>query len=1212
MYKVNQKQPIQQTSSANTHQTSAGGAAINNQPIDVKNNPEAVKTDAALAAYIKSEEFTSLTPEKQIEALKERFFPTSTNDEVKQYLSIARQAIEKTDTEQAPAAADGADNTPAISDNVFENYAQKTGFKGTFDELIAHLKDLEKEGKLDEEGQKLLKQYESSATSAPAASDKDELIPADYKRTAEWRNLKVDVKITKYVEAFLEKNDPEYQKLTDKDAKLEYLNNQIKRYVNAEMPQWNEYSDNKKELELVKLTKVLEDLSTKKTTINEYVAQKTELRNKKQEYEELIPAEVKRSDEWRKLSNKEKLNRYIKAYLEKNDEAYNALKTDEEKEAYIKQKLAERFKLVGESPEEQKAFLVGITKQLELFDQAGISIDELLKMTPSQMQKKLEELNIEKQDPELQAQLKVETELLEQYKKAHGGREPENYADIYKYLHGLEKKGQLTEAQKKVLDRYDTLMKVVVGADKAKIERPGTPTVSLTDRYEIDGRTVEEGLKFSIDEYRNDKKLSNKEIANKLVKEISLYQATPEELVILKKTLLNSGFSEKEVDNILKGIDSKNPRAKLVSCNANIQNKQAGKVAADVEQTRSMAEVYGRELGIKLTEYDAKLYQNEDDLVAASVGKAKLGTDYAKASARGLNTYLPEDDANRIALNIVESDIPEASQSEFSYEYVRTAPTPQRQLSAGKTLSQADSPAVLEGLAAASKSVDKSVRGQYNNYVETAAKNYPPETQAVINTAMKTGEISNETLAKTTTSTAAVSDNQQSAAGQTTNNTAQYASALKTGQSQQAGKVQNETPQIARQTSTVNTNAAARTQNINANPAVGASAQRSPEAAQTSTSAAASYSADDTASAQSASQAQETAHLEQIKEEAMENAKETAETIQQSIDEHDAEKEITNAVDNVLEQLTLDGNITLSEKEKIKQQLIQAGSISKIYEIISQLGAKELFLDRIVNSSSFAINSFIDNIDDKSLIEDLYLRCSIDTIKKDLLQKLPQDRVFVLMQSKKITNLNDLDYKIIEAFLLKNIGTLHYQDFKDYAQYLPGDVREKLEERFREFNGIESETLEDNTALQADAQNQQAKGAAPSEADKTAASRPTKQTGKETPATTFTKKDGRTKILADGTEIRRSTFAGVSNVIDDNTFEIVPDDEDKTEKAMNDTVLTPGSDAWREKYSRYDYQAPTAFTMAALEESEFTGSYPPQTIPHWKYSNKTKKINFKG
>ena len=73
----------------------------------------------------------------------------------------------------------------------------------------------------------------------------------------------------------------------------------------------------------------------------------------------------------------------------------------------------------------------------------------------------------------------------------------------------------------------------------------------------------------------------------------------------------------------------------------------------------------------------------------------------------------------------------------------------------GKELSKIDNSAVTEGLAAASNSVDSGVRNQYNSYVEAAAKNYPPQQQEAIKSAMQTGEISKETLSQNTVSSSA-------------------------------------------------------------------------------------------------------------------------------------------------------------------------------------------------------------------------------------------------------------------------------------------------------------------------------------------------------------------------------------------------------------------------------------------------------------------------
>lgn len=100
----------------------------------------------------------------------------------------------------------------------------------------------------------------------------------------------------------------------------------------------------------------------------------------------------------------------------------------------------------------------------------------------------------------------------------------------------------------------------------------------------------------------------------------------------------------------------------------------------------------------------------------------------------------------------------ESGRARFTKSVVETAPTPERQKAYAKELSGLGNESVNEGLAAASRSVDKSVRSEYNSYIQDAIKNYPPEKQAAIQNAMKTGEISQETLAKNTVSVSETSN----------------------------------------------------------------------------------------------------------------------------------------------------------------------------------------------------------------------------------------------------------------------------------------------------------------------------------------------------------------------------------------------------------------------------------------------------------------------
>lgn len=113
----------------------------------------------------------------------------------------------------------------------------------------------------------------------------------------------------------------------------------------------------------------------------------------------------------------------------------------------------------------------------------------------------------------------------------------------------------------------------------------------------------------------------------------------------------------------------------------------------------------------------------------------------------GVNKYV-ENPVQYTSQFVQREDLSESGRARFTKSVVETAPTPERQKAYAKELSGLGNESVNEGLAAASKSVDKSVRSEYNSYIQDAIKNYPPEKQAAIQNAMKTGEISQETLAK--------------------------------------------------------------------------------------------------------------------------------------------------------------------------------------------------------------------------------------------------------------------------------------------------------------------------------------------------------------------------------------------------------------------------------------------------------------------------------
>ncbi len=1252
--------------------TTASGTSSSSQVIDVKNNPKALETNPELAAFIKSDKFKQMTPEKQIEALKKAFFPNSTPEEIKQYLNIARQAIQRdeaanqnnsapetttaettektetaataetttaettektetaataettatetaektetaataettatetaektetaataetTATETAKktetatttetAANDTATTTTSAGTNAAENtskfsnqyiaYAKKKGLEvKTIDDIIAILCREQRANTLDDEGRVLLKRYENrnsvaAITPQTAISDINtrnqrssilkDFIPDEILYSTEWQQLSREEQLLTAIEFSSEKYDVSYTMLETQEEKDAYIKNKLTTLIaeSSVQPEQRLKALNSGEIDKDTYNNILKTIG--KNIARDNARQSIITRNQEME---------------------KQIQNFIDKILTKHDPKYKNL-PPEEKEAYAAQKVLEYIRKIcpnfDKLTEAQKSSQWAKLKNLvQALNKAKLTIEEAEKLPILELNRILAK-NLPKGDEKEYINAKID--IIEKYIETHPENKQPSYQDLINYL---EEKGKLTNTEKQILTEFK--IRVEVKSDLG--EKPADATTeTLAPKFS------EEFNEKDLDNFFKDK-VSTGEI----IEYFGGYDITQEDFELIEARMKKAGYSDEEIKQVRAGLRTTETIVQEGAIAAATGDTiTAGKINAELLNQDSDA-------GERLTEAEIKNVENPEqvgEIVTSTIENAPQAASFCAAK---INEHRTEQEVNTIAPAILKSpELSNSTRAVFTQSLVETAPTPQRQLSLGKTLSGIDNPSVTEGLAAASKSVDKSVRSQYNNYVETAAKNYPPETQAAIKTAMKTGQISQETLSQTTpsapsstTSQTQTTQNQTQSNNQTGNNTAPTspagnnapASAPATAQSAAAAPRQN-TAAVPNQPA--NNNIPSATANVS-NPSTAPEIQTapSPAAGATRVNTSASASASTTAAA-AEPVVDETAQLEQMRKDAALNAQETADNIKQSIDEHEAEQEIRNTVDEVIEQLAIDGNITLSEKEAIKQQLLNAGSISKFYEIVSKLGAKEMFLDRIVKSSTFAISAFINNVEDSSVVEDLYLRCSIDTIKKELLGRLPQDRIHALMQAGKIHNLSDLDYKVIQAFILKNIGTMHYQDFKGYAQYLPGDVREKLEARFKELNGMTDEEPKPEVV----AQNSQDKVQ-----DETTENPQLQAQNavKNKPKTTFNKNDQMIKTLNDGTRIKRATFAGVSDVIDDNTFEVIPDEKkDKTQAAMNDEVLTPGSDAWREKYGRYEYQAPaTSFTMAALEEDE-EGNY---------------------
>ncbi len=999
---------------------------------------------------------------------------------------------------------------------------------------------------------------EDSTTDVPPENNEEEtsVVSEEEKTSPEWKNKTPVERLNIYLDSYLTKNDKKYASLTNEDEKAEYRSQQFQKLGKIAGENYNKFL-NASTLEqntiVSKFSEVLEALHSENISIDAFVnmdnnMQRHQLiedaKTKKivNNLKNLIPEEVRNSKEWKNKSSEEKLNVYLDEILKKEDPEYNKLKTAEEKQAYISSKadkMLDRF--FPELEEKGKKRLKNIaTECINLIENnKEIKAKDIKKLIA---QENINDLSGDAKYTWNDAAAKIDKE---------GGKA--TYRTIREEIKNdpnIDPK-----IKKEILETCNTL---------EKIDKTGRELCHFINYDKVAKDNGYKNVNELISKTVN--KNTNPEELKRLAQNIK-----PEEFNHLAEHLKALGYNKQFIQDLSKCRDVKFAVAVTKDNGADAENELFHMHKHGKPETANIC----TKVAMGMSQTARQEFETN--------GFNRVDKKYTRLIATGMNEVLsPKQIATDMKAISDSKQAAPAAMAMASESLIETAKDDATRVELSKNLSTIDNEYILEGLAAGSKYVEsQSAKTQYNNYVTTAAQNYPPETQAKIKTAMTTGQVSQETLSQTTPAATKTSSNTNSNAPASNAPAKANTTTTQNGANQPAAG-----QQTVAQTVQAIANSSRRTSvsSENSQTPQTASTSKTPKSSKTT-----SIEKDE---ADSIKRIQEETIHEVEREEAAQKAKETEEKIRQSINEYDAQKLVEQTVEDTLKQLAFDGNITKSEKEKIRQQLMNAGSITEIYEIVSQLGAKEIFLDRLINSSAYAINAFVDNINDQSIIEELYLKCSIDTIKNDLLNKLPKDRIHALMQAKKIDNLQDLDYKIIAEFINKNIGSMTYQDFKAYAKYLPEDVREQMEERFKQFRGIETA---EQTAQNTQPENEQSFVIE-------------EQSKPQDTTLAQVNPPERTK----NPTIQQSDL--MSNVISPDKDDVSvleqpkqPEEKDTTELAMNDTVYTPGSDAWRKKYGRFNYQPTTAFTTAALEEDDKLSSYPPQTVPNWKYNGKKLK-----
>lgn len=1229
----------QQQISPTTPQQVSGAGAVNNKPIDFSQKTKEEQKSEVLS-YINSDEFKKLPVEEQLKLFKEKFCPSAELKDVQKYLSMAKQAASmKSETSETSVedtksvVSDTSVETQEVEADVkdeFEqlvlNYAKANNLKDNIDDIIAVISSKANTSSLTDTEQKILDQYNKNIESNNKKLVEHEhkhmhenmLIPIDEMDLDESINMSPADRLKMYTKAYLEKHDDKYNKLSDEE-KQKYLNKKTKNLaemVGADEKRISKGTRNSRYNDAITLLKVAHGTNTD-LSVYENMEQ-TELKNTINKAQDAILKDFLSHIDPKTLEGKtpeEKLKVYADHVLSFSDSKYNELSGDAKK-AYLDKKCGEflannlGIENWDKVPEKAQNKIVELSSLVicKYLEQGG-TISEFKNMTQSA---RLELIaNCIKDSSKDGTDIKIADDLLASAKILKycedKNIEPTN-ENILSYLQNKMRSGKATESDIKILKT----MEIVKNIDPEGFEKSNfltllnSPEVRAAIKQEkFDESFIKEELQDitpeNVLEPENLSKIRN------FVNNLNIN----DNMLMCIDTLKDKGLSEAQLKEVL-GADTfaKFQAAAL----AEGDGAKAASVTAVVSRYGSKSAKAVRDKAIEMS----SKYLAPDEMKVYGKGVVKIQEciqPFTKSVAN--RQYLSKEDAADITTAVLKSaSIPDANKALMAKSTIEAVAQngPQEQLYFGSELSKISIPAVTEGLAAASNSVDESVRSQYNSYVETAAASYPPETQAAIKKAISSGEISKSTLEKTSTATAPAdapapaqnADRSDKAVDvkQPSNNNNVSENNVKTPQQgefpgKESAVRENRTSspmqpsQVSSRSRTVTSSSAEPVRISNSDTVAN---EKSANVSETSSDVVNKSSAKSTSVG---GESFETSALEAKKEAAMQNALDTKESIEQAQADREIEQFVNTASQEIIEELALEGEISQSDKEKIVSQLKKATTINEVYEIVSKIGGQDIFLDRLSSGSAFYITSFVKNINNPLLVQDLYLRCSSESVKKQLLNNLPEDYIYSMLDSRKISNMQDVDKTILRNYILKNINSLRSSDFTELLSYLSLYDREDLVNKRNSVRNINppsstqtSQALQDNyddVSLQTSQQvltpqdnNISGNPANSKNADKVN-TQPKLEAGEIS------------KTLSDGSVITRkgTTFGGISSGADDDLYRKVSAEElQGNPKGMNDEILTPGSEEWRRKYNKQQAVPPTAFTTAAFEDDENNPGFP--------------------
>lgn len=853
-----------------------------------------------------------------------------------------------------------------------EKYLSTSGLKNikNSDELITYLE--KKPNKTDEE-KKLLAQYK-----AISSGDAEPLLTYKELRDA-YKNKKNIPEMT--ADKYFSKTDEKYQKMSE-EQKQQYCKQQI-----LELADTVSTSSTPKEEKIMKATELFEALNNSEMSVEDYkkLSKNDQVQlyrdhqlKKMKELKDLVPIETRQKWAEKKppMTADEKLKEYAKAFLNKYDSDFVAIKDDDKKDLYIS---AQANSMISKflpnwketDPKIKEMMFSSILGTIDALTEANMSFDEFQAKPQS---KKVKFLQDSSNNVEISKMSSEEISL--------------NLA-IFDYAKKNKNTPSVKELKKFISENPDYENKDAMLNALEMRSRLFGKNAKVQDVETYKQRALEHGISAEeqIQKDFNDFGKLNANARTKRLRDMLLKADGDEALITqIKNLALENGFKEAKFNKIL----AKTETHKRMACNATLNNNpKAMKAAID------MGDKIGDTKSTQVIACSAPV------LMEAKAGQA-LGVDLANENSKYLESYTTgvnqRSDAVAYSAAVVQSEnMSSAGRAIYTQSAVKTA-SAEQQVEYGREFSKLDYPEVTEGLAAASKYVDKSVKNQYNSYVEQAIKNYPPEQQAKIRKALETGEISSETLEKTTVAT---NSNKTEKSAESTGNKADSKNSAATPTTSNPIKQQGVGSDVAKAPSAANS--PSRT-SVTETPSV-SSVTSNDRISGVNTVSDVSSSKVSSSTNLTDSEAQELTEKAQV---VLDKIEDFIKTQKASIEQHEAEK--TEKAEHLSEEEMVkaiaSGEISLADVKLSKEEvaslkdtitvLFEKNSVSTAYKkLVSKFGKLEdVFLRAFAeNADSSTLRSFAGDFRNNT---DVILRLFKYSKDNSLLAFLPKDTIVAL------------------------------------------------------------------------------------------------------------------------------------------------------------------------------------------------------------------------